>query len=104
MPIDPHISDADLVAGIDDELPLSRSAEVRSHLAHCWRCRARRAQLENAIARFVSLRDAIDMLISFEAWHRLRQEQRLSPAQARQVVWSTVNALLDQRERTRGKP
>lgn len=47
--------------------------------------------------------DAIDLLISFEAWQRLRQDQKLSPAQARQVVCSTVNALLDQRDRARGK-
>ena len=55
------------------------------------------------VARDQVLVDAIDMLISFETWHRLRQEQRLSPAQARQVICSTVNALLAQRERARGK-
>jgi AcrR family transcriptional regulator len=48
--------------------------------------------------------DAIDLLLSFEAWQRLRQEQRLSQAQARQVVVSIVNGLLEQRERARTKP
>jgi AcrR family transcriptional regulator len=43
--------------------------------------------------------DAIDLLTSFEAWHRLRDEQRLSPAQAKQVVRATVVAMLDQRDR-----
>jgi len=47
--------------------------------------------------------DAIDLLISFEAWDRLRQEQRLSPARAREVVRSTIGALLEQRERSRSK-
>ena len=55
------------------------------------------------VAKDQAFVDAIDLLISFEVWHRLRWEQRLSPAQARQVIYSTVNALLDQRERTRGK-
>lgn len=55
------------------------------------------------VAKDEILVDAIDLLISFEAWHRLRQEQRLSPAQARQVVGSTVTALLDQRDRARAK-
>jgi len=47
--------------------------------------------------------DAIDLLMSFEAWHRLRREQRLSQTQARQVVVSIVNALLEQRDRPRSK-
>jgi AcrR family transcriptional regulator len=55
------------------------------------------------VARDQLFVDAVDLLISFEAWHRLRQEQGLSPTQARQVIGSTVNALLDQRERSRKK-
>jgi AcrR family transcriptional regulator len=47
--------------------------------------------------------DAIDLLISFETWHRLREEQRLNPTQARQIISTTVNALLDERERSRKK-
>jgi AcrR family transcriptional regulator len=47
--------------------------------------------------------DAVDLLISFEAWERLRHEQGLSPAQARQVICAAVTALLDQRERQRKK-
>jgi AcrR family transcriptional regulator len=43
--------------------------------------------------------DAIDLLTSFEAWLRLRDEQRLSPEKTKQVVRATVVALLDQRER-----
>ena len=61
-------------------------------------------RLPPEVARDQVLVDAIDLLISFEAWQRLRDEQRLSPAQARQVISSTVNALLDQRERPRRKP
>ncbi len=60
-------------------------------------------RLPAEVARDQVFVDAVDLLTSFEAWHRLRQEQRLSPAQARQVVCSTINALLDQRERLRGR-
>lgn len=48
--------------------------------------------------------DAIDLLISYEAWDRLRQDQGLNPSEAKQVLSSTVQALLTQRERARVKP
>jgi hypothetical protein len=47
--------------------------------------------------------DAVDLLISFEAWQRLRQDQGLSPGEAKQVVCSAVQALLAQRERARAR-
>jgi AcrR family transcriptional regulator len=39
--------------------------------------------------------EAIDLLLSFEAWQRLRQEQRLSATQARAVLRVAVTALLE---------
>lgn len=45
--------------------------------------------------------DAVDLLISFEAWDRLRRDQGLSPGEAKQVLCSTVQALLAQRERAK---
>jgi AcrR family transcriptional regulator len=59
-------------------------------------------RLPGDVANDQVLVDAIDLLISFEAWHRLREEQHLSPAQARQVVSLAIKALLDQRERSQG--
>jgi len=47
--------------------------------------------------------DAVDLLISFEAWERLRQDQGLSPGDAKQVLCWTVLALLAQRDRARAK-
>ncbi len=38
--------------------------------------------------------DALDLLLSFEAWERLRREQRLSPRRAREVLEATVARLL----------
>ena len=38
--------------------------------------------------------EAIDLLLSFEAWQRLRSDQRLSVAQAKDVLRQTMTALL----------
>jgi len=61
-------------------------------------------RLPTDVARDQVFVDAVDLLISFEVWHRLRQEQGLSPTQARVVISSTINAQLEQRERRRKKP
>jgi len=49
----PHIADEDLLMALDGELGPARRAEVEAHLEQCWTCRARRTELEAAIARFV---------------------------------------------------
>jgi hypothetical protein len=61
-------------------------------------------RLPSEVARDKVFVDAIDLLISFEAWDRLRQDQGLNPTEAKQVLSSTVQALLAQRERGRAKP
>ena len=38
--------------------------------------------------------EALDLLLGFEAWSRLRREQNLSPAQARKVLQNAVRALI----------
>ena len=38
--------------------------------------------------------EAIDMLLSFEAWNRLRGDQNLAPKRATEVLQSTIAALL----------
>lgn len=55
------------------------------------------------VARDKVFVDAVDLLISFEAWQRLRQDQGLSPGDAKQVLSSAVQAVLAQRDRARGK-
>ena len=50
---DLHISDQELLQAADGELPRRRSGVVHAHLAACWNCRARMAEIEGAIADFV---------------------------------------------------
>lgn len=38
--------------------------------------------------------EALDLLLGFEAWTRLRRDQRLTPAQARRVLQGAVRALI----------
>jgi hypothetical protein len=50
---DAHISEQELLQAADGELPDRRAGHVRAHLASCWSCRARMADIEAAIADFV---------------------------------------------------
>src|ERR1700722_16724490 len=49
----PHLSDQDLLLDLDGELSARDSMQVLAHTAECWRCRARRQELEKAITDFV---------------------------------------------------
>jgi anti-sigma factor RsiW len=56
-----HVSDEELLLAADGELPSRRAAEVRSHLAACWNCRARMAEIEGTIVDFArSHRQTLD--------------------------------------------
>src|SRR5208282_100936 len=48
-----HPSDQDLLRTVDGELSTRRAAQVRAHLAACWVCRTRVAEIETTIADFV---------------------------------------------------
>jgi hypothetical protein len=45
----------------------------------------------------VSTFEALDLLLGYEAWSRLRREQGLSPAQARKALQTAVKALVGAR-------
>jgi hypothetical protein len=47
-----HLSDEELLLCADGELSRRRGAEVRAHLASCWDCRARMAEMEGTIVAF----------------------------------------------------
>jgi hypothetical protein len=49
---DPHISDEELLLHVDGELSGRRTTQVKSHLAACWSCRARMAEIEGTILDF----------------------------------------------------
>lgn len=53
-----------------------------------------RSVLPTALARDQLLFEALDMILSFESWERLRREQDLSPRRAREVLESAVERLL----------
>jgi len=52
-------------------------------------------QLPPAIARDQLKLEALDLLLSFEAWSRLRREQGLTPKRAREVLTAAVRNLLE---------
>jgi len=64
---DVHLSDQEIVLCADGELSSHRAARVREHLAGCWICRARAAELEAAIADFVHI-------------HQRRVDSQMRPA------------------------
>jgi hypothetical protein len=47
-----HPTDRDLLLTADGELPDRHATRVRAHLATCWNCRARMAQIEETIVNF----------------------------------------------------
>src|ERR1700723_2406586 len=49
---DVHVSDQEMLLAVDGELSTRRAADVRAHLAACWGCRARMAEIEATIADF----------------------------------------------------
>jgi hypothetical protein len=50
---DSHFSDQQLLRDLEGELSTHDEKLIRAHLALCWKCRARRQELESAIADFV---------------------------------------------------
>ncbi|HEX3878186.1 MAG TPA: hypothetical protein VHW24_14445 [Bryobacteraceae bacterium] len=54
LPDQSHLSDERLLMELDGELSGKEQSEARAHLAACWQCRARRMEMERAIADFTS--------------------------------------------------
>lgn len=53
-----------------------------------------RLVLPGSVAKDVVVFEALDLLLSFETWERLRRGQSLSPAEARGVLEAAIGALL----------
>src|SRR5271170_2683979 len=49
---DTHLSDQEMLLAADGELSTRRTAQIHDHLAQCWACRARMAEIEATIADF----------------------------------------------------
>jgi hypothetical protein len=52
---DSHLSDQQLLLDVEGELSAQDEKPVRSHLDACWKCRARRQEIERAIADFIRI-------------------------------------------------
>ena len=85
--------------------PFRRAADARRHtspvlqqlhdrLAATLR-QILRAQVPKSLADDTHRFEALDLLLSFEAWDRLRRDQHLSPAATRVVLEQAVKALID---------
>jgi anti-sigma factor RsiW len=76
---DAHISDETLLMAIDGELPVAKAAEVASHVTACWSCRARRQEIEDAIAIYVRAHQrSLDSKIPAGAGPRAMLKARLA--------------------------
>ena len=54
---DRHVSDYDLLFYLDGELAARKAGKCRTHLEHCWSCRARAAKLQDTIHSFAAFVD-----------------------------------------------
>lgn len=54
-----------------------------------------RRELPTALADDRELFEAVDLLLSFDAWRRLRQDQNLSPKATMDVLQTMISGLLD---------
>jgi hypothetical protein len=85
-----HPSDQELLLAADGELRNHRAAQIRQHLADCWDCRARMAELEGTIGDFVRAHHQhFDSQLPSAAGPRARLRARLAEAARadRPQVW-----------------
>jgi len=85
--------------------PYKRASDVHRHSSplleanHARLTEGSRANLKRLlppeIANSPLTLEALDLLLSFEAWSRLRREQRLTPRRAREVIEAAVSKLVD---------
>jgi hypothetical protein len=78
-PMDPHLSDEQLLSAVDGELSEHEMRKAGDHLAACWDCRARRARIEATIAGLVEARhEQFDSQLPSAAGRRALLKAQLS--------------------------
>jgi len=92
-----HLSDQELVLAVDGELPPVRAEQAAAHVLECWSCRARKQEIEEAIADFVRLhRGNLDPLLTPPAGPRALLKAQLAEMAAvpppRPLRWPQVFA------------
>jgi hypothetical protein len=55
-----HLSDEQLLLAVEGEISSNEEKAIRLHLGACWKCRARRQEIENAIADFTRAHQELD--------------------------------------------
>jgi AcrR family transcriptional regulator len=90
-------------AAFESVTPFRRASDVIRHTSpvlqeeHAMMTGALRAILQGLVpkgATDAATFEALELLLSFEAWMRLRREQGLTPAQARKSLQTAVKALI----------
>jgi hypothetical protein len=78
-----HLSDQDILLVLDGEASRRGAKQARAHLAACWVCRSRLAELESTIGDFVTLhRRTLDPQLPAATGSRALLKARLSEAAA----------------------
>jgi hypothetical protein len=78
-----HLSDQDILLMLDGEASRRGAKQARAHLAACWLCRSRLAELESTIGDFVTLhRRTLDPQLPAATGSRALLKARLSEAAA----------------------
>src|SRR5580704_9746302 len=78
-----HLSDQDILLVLDGEASRRGAKQARAHLAACWVCRSRLAELESTIGDFVSLhRRTLDPQLPVATGSRALLKARLAEAAA----------------------
>jgi len=78
-----HLSDQDILLVLDGEASRRGATQARAHLAACWLCRSRLAELESTIGDFVTLhRRTLDPQLPAATGSRALLKARLSEAAA----------------------
>jgi hypothetical protein len=86
---DPHLPDDQLLQHCDGELPAWKHKQVDAHLDACWKCRARRQELETAISDFVRIHELeLRIAISPAVGPRALLKARLGEAFSARRGWS----------------
>lgn len=95
---DIHPSDQELLLCADRELSRHRASQIRDHLAACYDCRTRMAELERAIAGFVkAYHRNWDAQLPPAAAARSRLKHLLAKEQPRRADWWSLPLTLNSR-------
>ncbi len=99
---DAHLSDEELLLLADGECSTRRAAGIRKHLAACWDCRARMAELEGTISEFVrTYHQSLDSQLPPPAGPRALLKARLAElaAGSGSAPWFSPSRLVPSRRR-----